>query len=165
MDRTTNTPVVILEEAEGDRVLPIWIGATEARAIATQMASMTFSRPLTHDLLCSIVGGLGGALQRVVVTDVEQSTYFAELVVNRGDEVVRIDARPSDSIAVALRADVPIFAEEGLLEVASIEVADAEPIARSAAETVEEERPESDIEELKRRLQAMDPEDFGRFLP
>ncbi|SVD57467.1 uncharacterized protein METZ01_LOCUS410321, partial [marine metagenome] len=99
LDRSTNTPVVILQELEGERVLPIWIGPGEASAIAMQLADMEFSRPLTHDLLCSVLRGLGGALQKVIISKVESSTYYAQLIVRRNGEVFSLDARPSDSIA------------------------------------------------------------------
>ena len=98
IDRSTNTPVVILQELEGERVIPIWIGPGEASAIAMQLADMEFSRPLTHDLLCSVLRGLGGALQKVIISKVEASTYYAELIVRRNGEILSLDARPSDSI-------------------------------------------------------------------
>jgi uncharacterized protein len=116
--------VVILREEEGERVLPIWIGPGEASAIAMHLADMKFSRPLTHDLLVSVLKGLGGRLDRVVISRVADATYFAELVVRVGEEEISVDARPSDSIAVALRTDARIYANEALLERASIEMSD-----------------------------------------
>jgi uncharacterized protein len=169
LDRASNTPVVILQEVEGERVLPIWIGPGEASAIAMQLAEMTFSRPLTHDLLVSLVGGMGGDLERVVITRVTDSTYYAELVVHRGEEVITVDARPSDSIAVALRSDARIFAADELLETASIEISDDETVTKSGegAEGKEEgeEAPFLDAEDLKEYLKRLNPEDFGRFSP
>src|SRR5215207_2642424 len=109
LDRTSNTPVVILQEKDGTRVLPIWIGPGEASAIAMELAGMKFSRPLTHDLFASVIPGFGGALKRVVITKVVENTYYAELFIHRGSEVITIDARPSDSIAIALRMDAAIF--------------------------------------------------------
>jgi uncharacterized protein len=162
LDRGSNTPVVILQELEGDRVLPIWIGPGEASAIAMRLAEMQFSRPLTHDLLASVLKGLGGRLQRVVISRVADSTYYAELVIERADEVITVDARPSDSIAVALRTDARIFASDTLLERASIEIADSD----EASESEEGEEPATmDAEELKEYLRRMNPEDFGRFSP
>ena len=166
LDRTTNTPVVILQELNGDRVLPIWIGPGEASAIAMQLADMEFSRPLTHDLLCSVLTGLGGALQKVIITKVESSTYYAEMIVRRNGEVFSLDARPSDSIAVALRVAARIFAQEGLLEEATIEIAEDE----STSETTFEQKGEVETEgmgpeELKEHLKRLNPEDFGRFTP
>ncbi|MEX2529582.1 MAG: bifunctional nuclease family protein [Gemmatimonadota bacterium] len=167
LDRASNTPVVILQELEGDRVLPIWIGPGEASAIAMQLADMTFSRPLTHDLLLSAVKGLGANLDRVVITRVSDSTYYAELVLDRGGETVKVDARPSDSIAVALRADARIFASDALLERASIEITEDEEVAEKGGvpESSSEEPPFTNAEELKEYLRRLNPEDFGRFIP
>ena len=167
LDRTSNTPVVILQEVGGERVLPIWIGPGEASAIAMQLAEMEFSRPLTHDLLCSVLSGLGGALQKVIITKVQKSTYYAELIVRRNGEVISLDARPSDSIAVALRVDARIFADEGLLELASIEIAEDESTSESGLERLERIEPDGTMgpEELKEYLRGLNPEDFGRFTP
>jgi uncharacterized protein len=172
LDRASNTPVVILQELEGDRVLPIWIGPGEASAIAMQLADMKFSRPLTHDLLVSAVKGLGGRLKRVVISRVSDSTYFAELVIHRDGEVIKVDARPSDSIALALRSEARIFANDALLERASIEIEEEESLEPEAfgVEGESEAGPEGepagmDPEELKEYLRKMNPEDFGRFSP
>lgn len=167
LDRTTNTPVVILQETDGERVLPIWIGPGEASAIAMQLADMEFSRPLTHDLLCSVLKSLGGALQKVIITKVQKSTYFAELIVRRNGEVISLDARPSDSIAVALRVDARIFADDELLEAATIEIAEDESTAEVSFENLEsvEAEVEMGAEELKEHLRGLNPEDFGRFKP
>ena len=167
LDRSSNTPVVILEELDGERVLPIWIGPGEASAIAMQLAEMEFARPLTHDLLCSVMRGLGGTLERVIITRVEKSTYYAELIVRRNGEVFSLDARPSDSIAVALRVDARIFAQDDLLEATSIEVADEEAAADLPFHVHEEVvEPESmGPDELKEHLRKLNPEDFGRFTP
>ncbi|MEX0979571.1 MAG: bifunctional nuclease family protein [Gemmatimonadota bacterium] len=165
LDRASNTPVVILQEEDGERVLPIWIGPGEASAIAMQLADMKFSRPLTHDLLVSIMGGLGGNLQRVLITGVVDNTYYAELIIQRGESVISVDARPSDSIAVALRSDAEIFAQDELLERASIEVAEEETVVTNQEGL---EVGESDLmkpEELKEYLRRLNPEDFGRFSP
>ncbi len=155
LDRATNTPVVILQEKEGKRVLPIWIGPAEASAIAMELAGVKFSRPLTHDLVKQIVVGLGADLQRVVISQVKENTYYAELHLHRDNHVIQIDARPSDSIAVALRLKAPIFTQEGLLELTSID-------------TVEPMLPDTDAmdpESLKSYLENLDPEDFGKFTP
>ncbi len=131
LDRSSNTPVVILREVEGERVLPIWIGPGEASAIAMHLADMKFSRPLTHDLVVSVLRGLGGTLDRAVITRVTDATFFAELVVRVGEREVVVDARPSDSIAVALRAGARLFANEALLERASIELSEEDEISGS----------------------------------
>ena len=163
LDRTTNTPVVILQELGGERVLPIWIGPGEASAIAMQLADMEFARPLTHDLLCSVMKGLGGNLQKVIITRVEASTYYAEMIVRRNGEVFSLDARPSDSIAVALRVAARIFAQDDLLEEAAIE------IQEEGSTTPEGKGPSQQEpmgpEELEEHLRKLDPEDFGRFTP
>ncbi len=163
LDRTTNTPVVILQELGGERVLPIWIGPGEASAIAMQLADMEFARPLTHDLLCSVMKGLGGSLQKVIITRVESSTYYAEMIVRRNGEVFSLDARPSDSIAVALRVAARIFAQDDLLEEAAIEIQEE---GSSTSEGKGSSQHESmGPEELEEHLRKLDPEDFGRFTP
>jgi len=154
LDRTTNTPVVILQEKEGERVLPIWIGPAEASAIAMELAGVKFARPLTHDLVKQIIVGLGGDLRHVLITQVKENTYYAELHIYRENHVVQIDARPSDSIAVALRLKAPIFTQENLLELTSVDTAGQEPGTQTW-----------DAEQLKNYLQNLDPEDFGKFTP
>lgn len=169
LDRTTNNPVVILEEVGGERVLPIWIGPGEASAIAMQLAEMEFSRPLTHDLLVAVLKGLGGALRKVIITKVEQSTYYAELIVQRNGDMISLDARPSDSIAVALRTGARIFAQDTLLERATIEITDDEGYEGEDAPAEEGQEKETSEpmapEELKEYLRRLNPEDFGRFTP
>ena len=167
LDRSTNIPVVILQELEGERVLPIWIGPSEASAIAMQLADMEFARPLTHDLLVAVLKGLGGDLEKVIISRVEKSTYYAELIIRRNGQVISLDARPSDSIAVALRVEARIFAREELLERASIEIAEDESMAseESAASGPLERSEAMGPEELKEYLRKLNPEDFGRFTP
>ena len=165
LDRSTNIPVVILQEIDGERILPIWIGPGEASAIAMQLADMEFARPLTHDLLCSVLRGLGGELHKVVISRVEKSTYYAELLVRRNGETISLDARPSDSIAVALRVDARIFAHDELLETATIEIAEDET-SGEVTFMCEEPASLSDVmgpEELEEHLRKLNPEDFGRF--
>ncbi|MDX1674648.1 MAG: bifunctional nuclease family protein [Longimicrobiales bacterium] len=168
LDRNSNTPVVILQEAEGSRVLPIWIGPGEASAIAMELAGMNFSRPLTHDLLASAITGLGGSLQRVVITKVVDNTYYAEMIIARDGEFFSLDARPSDSIAIALRMDATIFTSEELLEHTSIEISEPEEL-EDGLELGGEEEPASEgmqpPEDLKEYLRRLHPEDFGRFTP
>lgn len=169
LDRTTNTPVVILQEVDGERVLPIWIGPAEASAIAMRLADMESPRPLTHDLICSVMRELGGAVTKVIITRVQKSTYYAELVVHRNGEVITVDARPSDSIAVALRAQARIMADDALLEIASIEIAEEEAAPGEtkgfAAQEPADQSKEMGPEELKEHLRRLNPEDFGRFTP
>lgn len=180
MDQATNSPVVILKEKEGERILPIWIGPNEASAIAMHMAEMDFSRPLTHDLLVGVIGELGGTLVQVSISRVEENTYYAELEIHRGGEVMTVDARPSDSIAIALRADATILAAEVLLDRIQVELEEAEsapegglsgPAAppqqkgSGTGEAPRSRRGGMSPEELEEYLKKMNPEDFGRFNP
>ena len=153
VERTTNTPIVVLQEKGGTRVIPIYIGHAEANAIAMELADVKFERPLTHDLLRQVIIGLGAELSRVVITRVEKSTYYAELELRRDDHVIQIDARPSDSIAIALRLKAPIFTSEDLLEVATGD----QPMVRDVSSEP------LDAEALKQHLEKLDPEDFGKF--
>jgi len=152
LDRTTNTPVVILQEEEGERTLPIWIGASEANAIALELQGVRPERPLTHDLMKLLVTGLGGELRRVVIASLRENTYLAQLLIYRGGEVFEVDARPSDSIALALRMNSPIFMNEELLE-------------RGNGGDVTPPTPATDPDALKRFLEKLDPQDLGRFQP
>lgn len=169
LDRSSNTPVVILQEEDGTRVLPIWIGPGEASAIAMELAGMKFSRPLTHDLFASVIVGLGGSLQRVMITKVVDNTYFAELIIQRNSELISVDARPSDSIAIALRMSAAIYTTDDLLENTSIEIADASEHDFVTEGEASEKSPESASnltpEQLREYLRRMNPEDFGRFNP
>ncbi len=166
LDRSSNTPVVILQEKGGTRVLPIWIGPSEASAIAMELAGMKFSRPLTHDLFGSVISGLGGTLQRVLITRVVDNTYYAELIIRRGSEVFSIDARPSDSIAIALRMGATIYTSDELLDDNTIEIAEASDF-EGGGELSADERATGGLsaEELKEYLRRLNPEDFGRFTP
>lgn len=114
VDQSTDNPVVLLKAAGEDGYLPIWIGRPEASAIASEMAGHHFERPLTHDLIRSIVSGFGATVQRVTINELRGSTFFAKIYVTRDNEIMVIDARPSDSIAVALRFEAPIFVDEDL---------------------------------------------------
>ena len=167
LDKASNTPVVILQELDGERVLPIWIGPGEASAIAMELAGMKFSRPLTHDLFTSMLQGLGTELQRVLITKVVDNTYHAELILKRDGDMVSIDARPNDNIAIALRAKTPIFAHDELLEQASIEI---QPSELETDKDSDEAKPTKngkviDADQLKEHLKRLNPEDFGRFNP
>ncbi len=155
VERNTNTPIVVLQEKDGDRMIPIYIGLAEANAIAMELADVKFERPLTHDLMQQVIVGLGAELSRVVLTRVEKSTYYAELHLRRDDHVIQIDARPSDSIAIALRLKAPIFAAEDLLNISSSE--------ETIVPDVGGEFLDSDA--LKKYLEKLNPEDFGKFKP
>lgn len=179
LDGSSNSYVVILQERDGTRLLPIWIGQPEAESIAMHMSNVRRERPLTHDLCRNIILALGGRLERVQVTKVQNNTYFAELIVRRGEELVTIDSRPSDSIAVALRLDAPIFAPDGLLmTVTEDDPSDTEGDAPDAGDIPgisgsEDVAPESgprtseelSAEQLKAYLENLRPEDFGKFTP
>ncbi len=149
-----NTPVVFLKELDGDRIVPIWVAPAEAGAIAMGLSGQKFDRPLTHDLLKQVIVGLGAELDRIVITQLQDNTYFAQLHLRKGDHLYHVDARPSDSIALALRFDAPIFAEEGLLT--------AKPVS---LEQVPDDLSGLDPDALKQRLKDLDPEDFGKFQP
>jgi len=163
LDQVSKTPVVILQEVDGTRMLPIWIGAGEASAIAMELAGMKFSRPLTHDLAASLIRGLGGELQKVIITRVEENTYYAELVVRRGSDVFSIDARPSDSIAIALRLQARLYTSDDLLSANSVQIEPAEDIEIQPAEEPQQSR--MSAEELQAYLKKLNPEDLGRFNP
>lgn len=170
LDQSTRSPVVILQEEGGERVLPIWIGPAEASAIAMELAGMKFPRPLTHDLFPLVIRGLGGTLTRVLITRVHENTYFAELVITRGDEMFTVDARPSDSIAIALRTQAQLFTTDDLLTATTISMAsesDAGTVDLSGEPAFSGEGPEPGLnpEQLKEYLRNLDPEDLGRFNP
>ena len=165
LDSSSNSYVLILQEKGGDRLLPIWIGQPEAESIVMEMNGVKPPRPLTHDLCKRLIEGMGGSLRRVHITKVKDNTYFAELHIYRGGEVVQVDARPSDSIAIALRLAAPIFAQEGLLTAFQLEEPESEessdPDLAAAQEAAEQER--LNAEQLKAYLEKMRPEDFGKF--
>ncbi|AHH97044.1 bifunctional nuclease family protein [Kutzneria viridogrisea] len=137
-----NSPILLLREANGDRYLPIWIGQAEATAIAIELQGVRPARPLTHDLLKDVIGALGRQLQQVRITDLQEGTYFAELVFE-GD--IRVSARPSDSVALALRVGVPVHAEEAVLAEAGLIIPDEQ---------------EDEVEKFREFLDSISPEDF-----
>jgi bifunctional DNase/RNase len=163
----TQQHVVVLRESEGTRVLPIFVGPCEAQAIARLLKREAFPRPLTHDLLALLVEGLHAKVSRVVITELKEGTYFASLFLTRGQEVLSVDARPSDSIAVALRTEASLYVNEDLLQSppeqpAMREDPDDEPGPPSqepASPLTEEQK----AEQLRRFLENLDPEDFGKF--
>ncbi len=146
-DERNNSPVVILQEVGGNRVLPIWIGPAEASSIALELAGRKFQRPLTHDLLKTVVDGLGAQVVKVLITELRDATFFAKLLIRRDEQdVLSVDARPSDSIAVALRTKAPIMVEPSLFQ-----------MERGA----EAESEEIDSEALRKFLRDLPPENFG----
>lgn len=144
---SSNSPVVILKEKTGTRVLPIWIGHNEASAIAMELAGVKFKRPLTHDLLKMMLVALNADLMKVVISELKDNTYYAHLYLRQGKNSVSIDARPSDSIALALRMKAPIFTVDTLLTDTDVQVS----------------KQEYDPEQLRDQLRRMSPEDFGKF--
>lgn len=120
VDSATNQYVAVLQENESDRYLPIWIGPPEASAIAMELQGVKPPRPLTHDLLISVMDSLGGSLDSIVVSDLQEDTFYARLVVLADGQQLDVDSRPSDAIALAVRANVPVYAEESVLNQAGI---------------------------------------------
>jgi hypothetical protein len=158
VEHKTQQNIVILREAEGPRILPIWIGPGEAAAIRRLLADEPFPRPLTHDLIQLVVEGLKARVTRVVIVDLRESTFFASLFIERDGERLSIDARPSDSIAVALRARAPIFVNEKLLQPPPDESGEG-AFPPPPREPSDEEK----AEQLRRYLEKLNPEDFGKF--
>lgn len=158
LEQKTQQNIVILREVEGDRILPIWIGPSEAQAIRRILSDEPFPRPLTHDLLYLIVEGLKAKITRVVIADLRENTFYASVIVARDSEVLSIDARPSDSIALALRARAAIFVNEKLLQPPPQQDEES-PGGESPRELTEEEK----AEQLRRYLERLNPEDFGKF--
>lgn len=154
LDSTSKAYVVILQECDGARVLPIWIGRAEAESIGVHINGVKRERPMTHDLCQSLIAGLGATLQRVQVTRLSNATFFAELHLTRGDASVVLDARPSDAIAIALRLDAPIYVAAGLLD------GDA---GEGAGEDAGRDDDTLSAEQLQRHLEQMRPEDFGKY--
>jgi bifunctional DNase/RNase len=125
LDPNTQAPVVILKDEKGDIQLPIWIGIAEATSIASAIKQISMARPLTHDLMGDIFDQVGVIVQRVVITDLKDSTYYSELLLSHGDKAIIVDSRPSDAIAIALRASAPIFVTEKVLAKAESAFAEA----------------------------------------
>jgi uncharacterized protein len=146
----TNTPIVLLRELSGDRrMLPIFIGPPEATAIAFALEKVETPRPMTHDLLKNLLDELGVTLERIVVTELHDSTFYAELHLDRGGETLQVSSRPSDAIALASRTGSPIYAEEEVLDEVGYAVRD-------------EQQPEEEVvEEFRRFIDQIDPEDFA----
>src|SRR5574342_743440 len=114
VDPITNMPIVILKDKEGDRVLPIWVGIFEANAIALQLENITTPRPMTHDLLRNMISELDARVIRIVINDLRDSTFFAQIRLLTGEKTLEVDARPSDAIALALRTEAPIFVAQSV---------------------------------------------------
>jgi len=161
VEHKTQQNIVILRELDGVRILPIWIGPGEAAAIRRLLADEPFPRPLTHDLLQTMVEGLKARITRVVISDLRENTFFANVIVERESEVLSVDARPSDAIAVALRAKAPLWVNDTLLQQPPTEGAESGggEGEGEAREPTEAEK----AEQLRRFLEKLNPEDFGKF--
>ena len=146
MDPVTGVPIVILRNADNQRVLPIWVGPGEANAIALQIENVTPPRPMTHDLLKNLLTEFDARVQRVVITALRGNTFYAYLDIERQGTRVLVDARPSDALAVALRSRAPVFVDEAVLDQAS---------------SVEVSNEQADRERLQRWLESLDPDDMG----
>ncbi len=165
LDSSNNSYVVILQERGGTRLLPIWIGQPEAESIVMHMHNVKRPRPITHDLVRSLIMGMDAQLRRVQITRVEKQTYYAELHLQHGETLARIDARPSDGIAIALRMEAPIFAAEALLVEPSEELSDDDDEPEFGGEEGPAAEGELTKEQLKAYLENLRPEDFGKFNP
>ncbi|WP_297452658.1 bifunctional nuclease family protein [Persephonella sp.] len=148
LDPVTNMPIVILRGKETDHVLPIWIGIFEANAIAMQLEGITRPRPMTHDLINSIIDSLNGVVEYIYIHDLRDNTYYAEISIKAGEKPLKIDARPSDAINIALRSKAPIFVSEEVLEKSQID----------------DGKLDASEEEIKEWLESIKPEDFESFL-
>jgi hypothetical protein len=152
VDPLTNSPIVLLKEVEGQRVLPIWIGLLEATAIASELEGIKFSRPMTHDLLKNIMGLMNVKVNRVEVCDLKNNTYFAVIHINHNGKEMSIDARPSDALAISLRMGAPIFVAEDVIKKSSQVEITGEP-----EDTSEQGKRWQEI------LEKLNAEDFGKY--
>lgn len=148
LDPSSNVPIVILRDVQSHLFLPIWIGVFEANAIALRIEGVEPPRPMTHDLLRSVLEGLGGQVEKIVISDLKESTFFAVIHVRQNGSVVPIDARPSDAIALALRTDSPIFVLQSVLD---------------KAQAVDLASQVTDEDKLKKWLEEISPDELGKW--
>lgn len=146
IDPVTNMPIVILRDELGERTLPIWVGPVEANAIAMQVENVSPPRPMTHDLVRNLLADLGASLTRVVISDLRDGTYYAYLQVVRDGEILFVDARPSDALALSLRTKAPVFVDSNVMDRSS---------------TIEASSTEADSDRLQKWLESLDPDDLG----
>jgi bifunctional DNase/RNase len=147
IDPITNMPVIVLRDEQGQRVLPIWVGLPEANAIALQIENVQTPRPMTHDLLKNVISDLNAEVERIVVCELKESTFYAMIYLQIGDRRTAVDARPSDAIALALRAHAKIFVEHTVIE---------------NAQSVEK-RDSSDIGRLQKWLEGLSEDELGKY--
>jgi bifunctional DNase/RNase len=148
VDPITNMPIIILRDKDGQKVLPIWVGIFEANAIALQIENVATPRPMTHDLLKNIIGDLDATVQKIVVCDLKENTFFALIHILVNGQTIAVDARPSDAIALALRAKAPIFVEDAVIE---------------NARTLDITSEKADSDRLQKWLESLDPEELGKY--
>jgi uncharacterized protein len=148
MDPVTNMPVVVLKETQGNGVLPIWVGVYEANAIALEIEKVQTPRPMTHDLLKNVLNGLNVHVQKVVVSDLREDTFYALIWMERDGETISMDSRPSDALALALRLDCPIFVEDQVLKSSKMSTGVAD---------------KNSSDELRKWLENLSDEDLGRY--
>ena len=148
VDPLTNMPIVILRDQDGQRVLPIWVGIFEANAIALQIENIPTPRPMTHDLLRNIIQDLRATVEKIVVCDLQENTFYALIYLAVNGDTVAIDARPSDAIALALRTRAPIFVEDRVID---------------HAKTVDFTAEKTDADRLHKWLESLDPDDMGKY--
>ena len=148
MDPVTNMPIVVLKDALGEAVLPIWVGLYEANAIALEFEKVSTPRPMTHDLIRNVLSGLNATVQKVVVTELRDDTFFAVIWMEREGQIIGVDSRPSDALALALRMDCPIFVEDEVLK--------SSKIATTVSDRVS-------AEELAKWLENLNDDDLGRY--
>ncbi len=150
LDTRTGSPIVVLNDKDNRRALPIWIGSAEASAIVRKIENLAVARPMTHDLFIGFVKQTGYTLEKVEIDDVEKDTYFATIVLTKDDETIEIDARPSDAIAIAIRVDAPIYVSANVLATGAVSTDPA--------------KDEEDAQEFKRFVQDLKPSDFEKLL-
>src|SRR5947207_4838578 len=148
VDPITNMPIVILRDKDGQRVLPIWVGIFEANAIALQIENIATPRPMTHDLLRNVIEDLKAKVQKIVVCDLQENTFYAVIYLALNGDVMAIDARPSDAIALALRTRAPIYVEDSVID---------------HAKTVDFAADKADADRLHKWLESLDPDDMGKY--
>ena len=148
MDPVTNMPIVILKDVGSDTVLPIWVGVYEANAIALEMEKVSTPRPMTHDLIKNVLVGLETQVHKVVVTELREDTFYAVIWLDHAGEVISVDSRPSDALALALRVDCPIFVDDLVLK--------SSKLATNATDRVT-------TEELRKWLEGLNDEDLGKY--
>jgi len=148
MDPVTNMPIVILKDMNGNAILPIWVGVYEANAIALEIEKVSTPRPMTHDLIKSLLLGLNTGMKKVVVSELKDDTFYAVIWLEKEGEIISVDSRPSDALALALRLDCPIYVEESVLKTSKM--------ATSVSD-------KGNNEELRRWLEGLNDEDLGRY--